>query len=620
MSIEVWATDTAGETWAEIYSFGGSTAGPNNRADGTNYIGLVPHSATPDMRAAFKLESEQDVIYPSPLPLNVEEYVVLTYDAPSTTAIIYLNGAQVAINTNVTVTPSSLGNTFNNYIGRDQFNDPNFVGAVDELRIWTAPVSPLYQALTLLGGPDLLVTNTTPSSITVTVTNATMIGGQTQQATVSGMFPQFSTNVSLPGNVATWTSSNTNVVTVNSSGLITAAGSGSATVSANIGGVTAASSTITISTTQPIVTLSPVSQTVYVGQSVTFTAAAIGGQLSYQWSQGSSPISGATNTSLTLTDVILPDNTVYTITVTNAAGHTNATANLTVLEPSMVHRWSFDSNADDSIGGADGTLMGNAFISNNAVQLPDTNTTSLSPNASYVLFPNGVLTNLNSATIEVWATDLGGKNWAEIYSFGGNTNFFDDTADQTNYIGLIPTSGDGDMRAAFKILNEQDVIWPATTMPTNVEEDIALTYDNSTTTASLYLNGQLVGVNTNITISPADLGNTFDNYLGRDQFNDDIFEGSVDELRIYAGPLSPTDILNDYQSGPETVVPPGTANKYEVTLGLTRSASSLVLSWPTGVLLQAPTLLGPWTTNSAVSPYTVPTTNGDQFFKVLVSP
>ncbi len=58
------------------------------------------------------------------------------------------------------------------------------------------------------------------------------------------------------------------------------------------------------------------------------------------------------------------------------------------------------------------------------------------------------------------------------------------------------------------------------------------------------------------------------------------------------------------------------------TIGLTRSGSGIVLSWPAGtVLLQAPTVKGPWTTNNlAVSPYPVSTTSGTQFFRLQVNP
>jgi hypothetical protein len=57
------------------------------------------------------------------------------------------------------------------------------------------------------------------------------------------------------------------------------------------------------------------------------------------------------------------------------------------------------------------------------------------------------------------------------------------------------------------------------------------------------------------------------------------------------------------------------------TIGIAHSGSSLVLNWPAGaLLLQAPTLLGPWTTNTAaVSPYTVPLSGGNQFFRLQSS-
>jgi hypothetical protein len=544
-TIEVWATDNGPETWAEIWSFGGSTAGPNNTTAETNYIGLIPHSGPGDMRAAFKILSEEDVIWPNTtMPINVEEDVALTYDNTLTTAILYLNGVAVAVNTNITITPAELGNTYNNYLGRDQFNDSIFHGSVDELRIYAGPLTPTDIDNNHDSGPN------------------TLVG---------------------PG---------------------------------------------TTNLDKPVLAQAPVSLALYDGQTAVFTAVAYGGQLTYQWShgQGASAILGATNASLTLTDVGSSDAGSYSVAIVNSVGTTTATATLTVTEPTLVHRWSFNDPAGsltdaDSVGGANGTNMGKAYIdtTNGTIVLPDTNTTSTTAGASYVQFPPGLLTNLNSTTIEVWATDNGPRTWAEIYSFGGSTAGPNDIDNQTNYIGFIPTSGPGDMRAAFKLLSEQDVIWPSTTMPTNVEEDVALTYDNTLTTAILYLNGAVVAVNTNITITPAELGNTYNNYVGRDQFEDNIFHGSVDELRIYAGPLTATDIENNHGFGPNTLVSPG--SKSELAVGIARSGTSVVISWNTGALLQAPTLLGPWTTNTtAVSPFTAPATNKSEFYKVLVNP
>ena len=51
------------------------------------------------------------------------------------------------------------------------------------------------------------------------------------------------------------------------------------------------------------------------------------------------------------------------------------------------------------------------------------------------------------------------------------------------------------------------------------------------------------------------------------------------------------------------------------------AGTNVVLTWPSGTLLEAPTLLGPWTAiPAAASPYTTPATNAAQFFKVHVFP
>jgi len=52
------------------------------------------------------------------------------------------------------------------------------------------------------------------------------------------------------------------------------------------------------------------------------------------------------------------------------------------------------------------------------------------------------------------------------------------------------------------------------------------------------------------------------------------------------------------------------------TLGSTISGNNLTLTWDNGTLLQAPTLDGPWAPTRAQSPYTVPMTDVQQYFRV----
>jgi hypothetical protein len=70
-------------------------------------------------------------------------------------------------------------------------------------------------------------------SITVTPTNPTISAGTTQQFTATGTYSDNSTKTLSPN----WTSSSKAVATINSSGLATAAGVGSTTITANSGGI-----------------------------------------------------------------------------------------------------------------------------------------------------------------------------------------------------------------------------------------------------------------------------------------------------------------------------------------------------------------------------------------------
>jgi hypothetical protein len=79
--------------------------------------------------------------------------------------------------------------------------------------------------------------------------------------------------------------------------------------------------------------------------------------------------------------------------------------------------------------------------------------------------------------------------------------------------------------------------------------------------------------------------------------------------------------------GPGSVIYPSETNQYDavfniglslaVTLNIAPAAGKkLTVAWPQGMLLQSITLAGPWTTNTATSPYTFAPTNSLMFFKV----
>src|SRR5277367_874223 len=69
----------------------------------------------------------------------------------------------------------------------------------------------------------------------------------------------------------------------------------------------------------------------------------------------------------------------------------------------LQHRYSFTNNAADSVGGANGTLNGNVYVTNHELVLPGGGT-SASPQG-YVTLPNGIVSNDTSITVECWLTD-----------------------------------------------------------------------------------------------------------------------------------------------------------------------------------------------------------------------
>ena len=70
----------------------------------------------------------------------------------------------------------------------------------------------------------------------------------------------------------------------------------------------------------------------YAGGTATFSVTAVGSlPLSYQWSLNGTPISGATSSSYTVTDVRAGDAGNYSVLVTNPLGDTNVDAALTLL-------------------------------------------------------------------------------------------------------------------------------------------------------------------------------------------------------------------------------------------------------------------------------------------------
>ena len=103
-----------------------------------------------------------------------------------------------------------------------------------------------------------------------------------------------------------------------------------AAVSSPSGTLVTSAATLTVSTTPqpPAINTKPLSQTVALGQTATFSVAASSSSaITFQWSRNAVPIAGATAASYTTAPVVVGDEAAqFTVAVTNSAGTTTSSA------------------------------------------------------------------------------------------------------------------------------------------------------------------------------------------------------------------------------------------------------------------------------------------------------
>ena len=131
-TIATWVNPASISAWSRIFDFGSSTR--------VNMF-LTPSTGS-TLRFALTTGGsggEQRINGSAPLTTGWHHLAVTL---SGNTGTLYLDGVQVGQNTAMTLRPSSLGNTSNNWIGRSQYStDPYFNGLVDEFRIYARVLS-----------------------------------------------------------------------------------------------------------------------------------------------------------------------------------------------------------------------------------------------------------------------------------------------------------------------------------------------------------------------------------------------------------------------------------------------------------------------------------------------
>jgi alpha-L-arabinofuranosidase len=134
-TVAAWVNPAATPNWSRVWDFGTGE---------TEYMFLtVSAGGTNNPRFAITVSGngdEQRLDAPDPLPLGTWTHLAVTLSG--STGTLYVNGAAVATNTSMTLNPSSLPVTTNDYIGKSQFPpDPSLDATVDEFQIWNTGLS-----------------------------------------------------------------------------------------------------------------------------------------------------------------------------------------------------------------------------------------------------------------------------------------------------------------------------------------------------------------------------------------------------------------------------------------------------------------------------------------------
>jgi hypothetical protein len=164
-----WVNLASASNGSRIFDFGNDT---------NTYMFLTPQDGASDaLRFAITTGgtvAEQEINGNSALSTGVWHQVAVTLN--SGTGILYVDGAATGTNSGMTINPSSLGGTVNNYLGKSQFtSDPGLDGALEDFRIYNTGLSSAeIVATAALGSSQLLSTNCPQMGSAISGANLTL--------------------------------------------------------------------------------------------------------------------------------------------------------------------------------------------------------------------------------------------------------------------------------------------------------------------------------------------------------------------------------------------------------------------------------------------------------------
>jgi hypothetical protein len=373
----------------------------------------------------------------------------------------------------------------------------------------------------------------------------------------------------------------------------------------------------------PIITQEPpASESILAGATLKVSVANIGtAPFVYRWytNSGSVPISTSASPTLTIPDLQLGNAGSYTCLISNQYGTALSSAlSLTVVAPTTYQQaivsldpigyWPLSEAsgtvAYDLIGGHNGTYTGGCTLAQPGPAnsfFGGSTSVGLDGTSAYVDIPEGPFNIIHAVTSVAWVNLLATAGFDGLFGHG----------DTSWRMSINPSSqpggADGDAPGDIDATSSTGIMDGNWHMVAYVYSGFVGQINNG----ALYVDGVLKANNT-VSATPA--GNNLDVWIGGapDYGTARLLPADIANAAIFNRALTAAQVQGLYNgafvAGPDTI-------------SITHSGSSVVLNWQAGVLMQAPTVQGPWTPNyAAVPPYTVPASPGNQFFRLQVSP
>lgn len=161
------------------------------------------------------------------------------------------------------------------------------------------------------------------------------------------------------------------------------------------------------------------------------------------------------------------------------------------------------------------------------------NSDSADPNywGQYAMADAGVV-DYEDITISAWVYWNGGANWQRLFDFGNDTNHYMFlTLNQGSQCRFVLRNGGGEQIIGISPLPTNQWVFVTATLGGN--------------TGRLYVNGELRGTNTGMSINPIDFRAQL-NYVGKSQYPDPYFNGRIDDLKIYNYARTTEQVAQDY--------------------------------------------------------------------------